>query len=109
MTGDPTTGELSRRIDGMDSRFDSLTGEIRDMGRSINERFDRMPTSELLTAYLAKTDTEVAALKKDVSDIEIALPLIEKRIVEAKRWAIGALISGGGVLVAALGLIRSLA
>lgn len=109
MTNDPTPGELSRRIDGMDSRFDTLTGEIRDMGRSINERFDRMPTSELLTAYLAKTDAEVAALKEDVVEIKAALPLIEKRIVDAKRWAIGAVISGGGLVVGALGLIRSFA
>lgn len=109
MTGEPTAYELSRRIDGIDARFDGLTVEIRDMGRSINERFDRMPTSELLTAYLAKTDAEVAALKEDVVEIKAQLPLIEKRILDGKRWAIGALISSGGLIVAFIGLIRSFA
>lgn len=110
---EPTTGELSRRVD-------ALTDEVRAGIRGLNERLDRMPTSELLTAYLAKTDAEVAAVKEDVAETRADLAgfkvwvreefgALEKRITEGKRWAIGALISSGGLLVAVVGLIRSFA
>ncbi|WP_418060817.1 hypothetical protein [Pimelobacter simplex] len=113
MVDEPTTSELSRRVD-------ALTDEVRTMGRGLNERLDRMPTSELLTAYLAKTDADVAVVKEDVAEIRADLAgfkvwvreefaALEKRITEGKRWAIGALISSGGLLVAVVGLIRSFA
>ncbi|WP_436701835.1 hypothetical protein [Nocardioides sp. BYT-33-1] len=108
----PTNGELSRRVD-------ALTDEVRSMGRGLNERLDRMPTSELLTAYLAKTDADVAAVKEDLAEdradlaafkvaIRGELAEFKKQITDGKRWAIGALISSGGLLVAVVSLIRSL-
>lgn len=111
MVDEPTTSELSRRVD-------ALTDEVRTMGRGLNERLDRMPTSELLTAYLAKTDADVAVVKEDVAELRADLAdfkswvrnefaAFEKRIVDGKRWAIGAVISSGGLLVAVVGLIRS--
>lgn len=111
MPSEPTIGELSRRLD-------ALTDEVRTGYRGLNERLDRMPTSELLTAYLDKVDTDVRSLKEDVLEVKDNVRTIEqqakndvaaleKKITEAKRWAIGALISGGGLLVAVVQLIRS--
>lgn len=124
MTTEPTTGEVARRVD-------ALKEEMREGIRGLNERLDKMPTSQLLTAYLAKTDadvravdTKVDAVKADVVDLErqvetsvadlerqvvSAVSALEKKITDGRRWAIGALISSGGLLVAVVGLIRTFA
>lgn len=88
------------------------------MGRGINERLDKVPTNDLLLAYLSKTDSEVAGLKEDVEKVENALADdiaeiksdlagFKKKIEEARRWGIGAAMSAGGLLIAAIGLARS--
>lgn len=101
MTTEPTIGEVSRRLD-------ALTDEVRTGNRGLNERLDRMPTSELLTAYLSKTDADVRAVKEDVDELKSSLAALQRQLVEARRWAIGAAISVGGLLLGAVPLIRSL-
>lgn len=97
----PNNSELSRRLDDQRS-------EMREGFRGINERLDKVPTNELLLAYLAKTDGEVATVKEDVAEIKTDLAGFKKSIAEARRWGMGAAISAGGVAIAALALLRSL-
>lgn len=99
-TEPPTIGEVSRRVD-------DLRSEVRDGNRGIHERLDKMPTNELLLAYLAKTDSEVAGLKEDVTEMRSDLVGFKKSIADARRWGIGAVISCGGLLIAGIGLVRS--
>lgn len=102
MPEEPRPAELSRRID-------DLRDEVRAGNRGINERLDKMPTNEMLLLYLAKTDSELATVKGNVDEIKVELDGFKKQIADARRWGIGALISAGGLIVAALGLARSIA
>lgn len=89
------------------------------MSRGINERLDKVPTNDLLLAYLSKTDAEVAGLKEDVEKVENGLADdiaeikedlsgFKKKIEEARRWGIGASMSAGGLLIAAIGLAKNM-
>ncbi len=101
VTEPPNNSELSRRLDDQRS-------EMREGFRGLYERLDKVPTNELLLAYLAKTDAEVATVKEDVTEIKRDLDGFKKAISDARKWGIGAAISAGGLAVAALGLLRSL-
>lgn len=107
----PTNGELSRR-------FDDLRSEVRDGNRSIHERLDKMPTNELLLAYLAKTDTEVAGNKKSIDSVKADLDALEKSVLErfadqakeavaSRRWAVGAVVGVVGLAITILSFARS--
>lgn len=102
----PTPGELSRRID-------DVRDEVRAGITGINERLDRMPTNELLTAYLASTNGQVEGLRGQLTELKTHVAGVEtslraeidaqeKKTIDAKRWAIGALLSAGGLVLGVL-------
>lgn len=118
---EPRPSELSRRMD-------DFRDEFRTALKGIIERLDKVPTTDLLTAYLAKTDGEVAALKREIrevkdehakdeaelraeiaksnSELKTEIQASQTRAQEAKRWAVGVAISGGGLLVAVVGVLQ---
>lgn len=110
---EPTPNELSRRLD-------DLRDELRTGMKGLNERLDRMPTSELMTAYLAKTDTEITSLRDDVIELTKALSRerseresgdkdIVAEAATAKRWAVGVAISGAVAVIGFVGFLLQVA
>jgi hypothetical protein len=63
---EPRPAELSRRIDEVGKRMDA---GFRDVGI----RLDRMPTNDILLAYLATRDQEMKTLGEDVKDLAASL------------------------------------
>ncbi len=118
---EPRPAELARRVD-------DVRDEVRALARSLNERLDKVPTTDLLTAYLAKTDAEVAEMKRQAQeakdegarrDAELRVEIQERdaklreeiaigqaRAQEAKRWALSASIAVGGLVVSVVGLLQ---
>lgn len=62
MTEEPRPAELSRRIDALDAR-------VADGFRELAMRLDRMPTNDILLAYLATRDQEMKANGEDIKDL----------------------------------------
>lgn len=120
MTDDPTPGELKRRQD-------DLRDEMRAGFQSIGQRLDKMPTSDLLLAHMATWDTQLRAIREDVdearrgnvtleskiektaTDLRAEIKEVQRDSTAAKRWAVGAIISGSGVAIAGIGLARAFA
>ena len=103
---EPRPAELSRRID-------DIRDEFREGLKGLNERLDRMPTNDLLTAYLASTNGQVEGLRTGLSELKAHVATVEsglraeidaqeKKAIDAKRWAIGALLSAGGLVLGVL-------
>lgn len=124
MTDDePRPAELSRRMN-------DLRDEMRTSFRDIGVRLDRMPTNDILLAYLATRDQEMKAISEDLKELtadlaqerseRMAADLTERtdreaqskeqatRIEASRRWGIGIAISAAGVLLGVLGYITQI-
>lgn len=110
MADEPTPGELSRRIN-------DVRDEVRTGMTGINERLDRMPTNDLLGAYLAKTDGQVEGLRGIVGELKTELSTaktgwkadlqaLEEKLTRNKQWAVGACLTALGTIVGVLTFAR---
>lgn len=120
----PGPSELWRRMDDIkDQMISGLT--------AINERLDRMPTSELLTVHLKAWEQQLSNVRDDVRRVEQKTREEIQRVEQeadrgrrvlhekfenqqreaanAKRWAIGALIAGSGAVIAFVSVIVNIA
>jgi hypothetical protein len=111
---EPRPAELSRRMN-------DLRDEMRTSFRDISVRLDRMPTNDILLAYLATRDAEMKAQGEDLKELtaglaqerveriaavgaeqqarEAALEKMTIRIEASRRWGIGIALSGGSLLL----------
>jgi hypothetical protein len=111
---EPRPAELSRRVD-------DLRDEMRTSFQNIGVRLDRMPTNDILLAYLATRDQEMKTLGEDVKELtaaiaqeraerqaavasertdrESAIKEQAARIENSRRWGIGIALTALGVLV----------
>jgi outer membrane murein-binding lipoprotein Lpp len=62
MPDDRTIGETNRRID-------QLAGDVQAFRSEVNARLDKMPTADLLLAYMRERDTRISHLEDDVKEI----------------------------------------
>lgn len=117
MTEEPRPAELSRRIDDLSVR-------VAEGFREVGMRLDRMPTNDILLAYLATRDQEMKTNGEDIKDLAASLAnertervqadahekaereKADQRIVDsaatAKRWAVGVALTAGGTLLGVL-------
>ena len=81
MTEEPRPAELARQYTDLSKRMDA---GFRDVGI----RLDRMPTNDILLAYLATRDQEMKMLGEDVKEVvaSLATETAERRAgLEAER------------------------
>lgn len=106
---EPRPAELARRIDALDAR---VAEGFRDFGI----RLDRMPTNDVLLAYLATRDQEMKTNGEDIKDLTKGLAdersermQADQRIIDqaaaAKRWIVTAGISGAVLFLGILGFV----
>jgi hypothetical protein len=98
---------------------------------AINDRLDRMPTSELLTVHLQAWEQQLLLVRSDVKRVENSATKEIQKVVQdaekgrrvlhekvdgqqrdataAKRWAISAAIAGGGAILGFVTLILTVA
>lgn len=106
MADEPTPGELSRRIN-------DVREEVRSGMTGINARLDKMPTNELLTAYLQATTSQIEGLQSVVTEVKTELgtaktswkaelDALEDKLLRNKQWAVTALLTAVGCVVGVL-------
>lgn len=117
---EPRPAELSRRVD-------DLRDEMRTSFRDIGVRLDRMPTNDILLAYLATRDAEMKSMGENLKELtaglaqerveriaavsteqqarETAMKEQAARIEGSRRWGIGIALTGLGTLVGVVGFI----
>lgn len=120
----PSTPELWRRME-------DIRSQLNEGLKQINERLDRMPTSELLTVHLRAWEGQLAAAREETRRVESTALREIKRVEDesslgrkalhakletqqneaqtSRRWAIGAAITGAGCIIAFVGLILNAA
>lgn len=107
MTGDeePRPAEVWRRVN-------DLRDEMRTSFRDLGVRLDRMPTNDILLAYLATRDQEMKTLGENLKELtaDLATERTERmaadtaqseRMTAGQRWALTFAVS---VVVAVVGL-----
>lgn len=109
---EPGPWELHRSLERFGKNLDTGLAQI-------HARLDRLVTTETFTAERQRVDDKLRDLAQDIADErelrkEDVVSLRRQQeaqhgdAVAAKRWAITALIAGGGVLIALVGLIIQL-
>lgn len=90
MPTEPSPGELLRM-------YQQLREDTRRGFESVNERLDKMPTSELFMAHLSawqrqldNTDSKVEALRRHVDTELTERDAQRQRDEDRRRWLIGA-------------------
>lgn len=84
--------------------------------KGLNERLDRMPTSELMTAYLARIDADMKSVRTDVTEagekiveterrLDKRIDQAEARATEGKRLAWTVAGVGAAFFIGVLGII----
>lgn len=110
---EPGPWELYRSLERMSKAQDAGFAQI-------NDRLGQLVTTEVFTAEQRRVDEKIRDLvreivaerearKADIAEVETDLKDQAKVTTEAKRWAIGVLISGAGVAIALVSLIALLA
>ena len=100
MPDDRTLGETYRRIDG-------LTEEVREMRSSIDRRFDKMPTTEVLVEILKLRDQRMDHIEEDLRELGTRFDTFVARLENTRRWLIGVVVAASGVIIAIAGFVRS--
>lgn len=101
----PSTGELSRRMDALAKDVREGFSEIRS---DLSNRFDKVPTNEIILAWLATRDAEVKALGDDVNELKIEIKSARAEASAAKRFGWQIAIGGGGLLLAVVTFLGDL-
>lgn len=70
-----------------------LRQDVRDGFRSMNERLDRVPTQDLMAAWQARYDQQLADLRADVAEIQEDRKHEARERAKASRAAMGALVT----------------
>lgn len=92
MPDEVTLGELGRRID-------QLAHTVQTNHEATNARLDKVPTQDLLAAYMATLETRVKNVEDDVSEIKT-------RAQQARSIAITSAIGVAGLVVAAISVVQ---
>lgn len=110
--------------------MNDLRDEMRTSFRDIGVRLDRMPTNDILLAYLATRDQEMKAISEDLKELtadlaqersermagdaaevaarETAISGQASRIEASRRWGIGIALSGGTLILGVIAFITQL-
>lgn len=86
MSDEPTPWELQRALE-------QLRQDLREGFRSVNDRLDRVPTSDLMAAWQARYDQQLADVRKDVAEIQEDRKLEARQRMATHRAAIGAIVT----------------
>ena len=86
MSDEPTGWELQRAMEQMRQ-------DLRDGFRAMNERLDRVPTSDLFSAWQARYDQQLSDLRTDVAEIQEDRKHEARERAKASRAAVGALVT----------------
>ena len=101
----PSTGELSRRMDALAKDVREGFSEIRS---DLSNRFDKVPTNEIILAWLATRDAEVKTLRDDLLEVKSDLKEARKESSAARRFTWQIAIAGGGLLIAVVTFLGDL-
>jgi hypothetical protein len=101
----PSNGELSRRMDSLAKDMREGLSEIR---ADLRDRFDKVPTNEIILAWLAARDAEVQNLRDDVGELKVEIKTVKSEASAAKRFAWQIAIAGGGLLLAVVTFLGDL-
>lgn len=86
MSDEPTGWELQRAMA-------ELRQDLRDGFKSVNERLDRAPTSDLLAVWQASHEQQLADVRADVAEIQEDRKHEARERAKASRAAMGALVT----------------
>lgn len=109
----PGLGEVSRNVASLAK---DVREGFRDVRAEMSERFDKVPTNDVLLAVLASRDAEVKALRERIdaeeSDrkdedrrLERTIENLRDDATAGKRWAIGVAISAAVLFLGVIGFI----
>lgn len=85
MTDEPTGWELQRAME-------QLRVDLRDGFRAMNERLDKVPTSDLFAAWQTRYDQQLTDLREDITGIQEDRKHEARERAKANRAAVGALV-----------------
>lgn len=86
VSDEPTPWELQRALAAMRQ-------DLREGFKSVNDRLDRVPTSDLMAAWQARYDQQLADIRRDVAEIQEDRKHEARERAKASRAAMGALVT----------------